>query len=215
MRIVVAALVLLLSLPRPAAAECDPAAAAARDARLRRELAHAAGVGRAWNWSWAGAFTGLAGLQLVAIARETSPGRPYDDAVEAGLYLGAGKATLAALTRVVTPLRAARPAPPTGDACRDLAAAERALALTARRQRLAFWTSHAGGLALTVGGLLALGLGFDSWREGLLSVATGYPVGLLHTYTMPRGAWKAHRRALAVSVERRGDFTGLALAGTF
>ncbi|HEY7611082.1 MAG TPA: hypothetical protein VIF14_17780, partial [Alphaproteobacteria bacterium] len=47
-----------------------------------------------------------------------------------------------------------------------LAAAERALRETAANQRKAFILNHVGNIVLSGGGLLILGLGFDTWKEG-------------------------------------------------
>jgi hypothetical protein len=68
------------------------------------------------------------------------------------------------------------------------AAAERA----ARDERQKFWVSHLAGLAVNLGGALVLAERV-SWQAGVLSFATGYPIGLLSTYTMPRASWRRVR----------------------
>jgi hypothetical protein len=181
---------------------CHGAAAAARATRIRTLLAREARRGRRWDVGWG------VGLGVVAVAQgalaytETTPVGEPTDAKLASLWVGAIKATIGAGAHVVLPLRVTQPGAPTGDACADLAAAERALRDTARAERAAFVLNHLGGLALTVGGALYLGLGEDDWGEAALSAALGYPVGLAITYTLPRDAWHAWRDG-----EQRGDAT--------
>ena len=67
-------------------------------------------------------------------------------------------------------------------------------------------------------GVLALGLWADSWKQAAMSFAIGAPIGLLSTYTMPRGAWRTVRTprfAVAAAPMPLPGGGGLVLAGTF
>lgn len=215
---------LVLAPALPAAAGCDPVEATARAVRIEAHLAAEARAARRWNVGWAITFAGLSAVQLGAVGVEWTPFGEFDDDTREGLYVGAAKAALASAARLAMPLRVERPAR-TGDPCADLAAAERALRATARRERRAFFVNHTGSVAFSLAGLLLLGLHYDTWEEGAISVALGYPVGLLSTYTMPRGSWRAVRRgdllaggdgaSWQLGVVRHRAFTGLVLGGTF
>ena len=199
------ALALVLLLWQAPARACDVALSIERDGKIRARLDREARRSRVWNIAWGIVFTTATAGQLVAIATEFAPLDPYSDDTEAGYAVGAIKSGLGALTRVLLPLRVARPGPPTGDACADLAAAEAAQRRTAKLQRRAFYMNHAGGLVVNLAGLLYLGLVQGSWKQGAISVATGYPIGLLSIYTAPRGAWHAERNVvIAPAVGYRG-----------
>ena len=103
------------------------------------------------------------------------------------LWVGGVKSSIAALGHWFTPLRIKVPRA-IGDACADRAALRAAAERAADAERDAFWTSHVGGLVLNIGGMLVLAE-TTSWNNGLVSFATGYAVGLLTTYTMPRASW--------------------------
>ena len=100
-----------------------------------------------------------------------------------------------------------------------------ALRETAGNQRTGFYLNHAGGVVFAVGGLLVLGLGYDTWEGGLKSAAVSIPIGLVLTYTQPRGSWKAVRSgrfappstaaSLRLAPVHAPGFTGLALGGAF
>jgi hypothetical protein len=208
-----------------AAAPCDPVAAAARSTAIRRHLDDQARRARLWDWGWGVGFAVVAAGQGALIAAEWHPIEDYDDDIEAALTVGAVQSVLSALPHAVMPLKIVRPPAPTDDACADVAAAERALDETAGHQRTAFYLNHAGGVAFAVGGLLVLGLGYDTWEEGWKSVAVSVPIGLILTYTQPRGSWKAARSgrfaapgpatSLRLAPTRGPGFTGLALTGAF
>jgi hypothetical protein len=185
---------------------CAPDAAEqadAIDARLARQ-AHKAAV---WDHGWAIGFGVLAVGQAGMGIGEWVPGRPFDDDARAGVWVGAAKSAIGSLSHLVLPLKIVRGGGET-EPCAHLAASAHALAESAKHEKEVFWLNHVGSLALNVGGALVLGLGFDAWKEGLMSFAIGYPVGLLSVYTQPRGAWHAR-------VVRTADYTGLAVAGTF
>ena len=105
--------------------------------------------------------------------------------------------------------------PATGDACYDRAALREAAARAADDERDAFWTAHIGGLIVNAGAFVLLAE-TTSWKTGLLSFATGYPVGLLSTYTMPRTSWARVREPTwTASVVVTGRQYGLVVAGAF
>jgi hypothetical protein len=184
------------------AAPCDEALAAARAGAIRAHLDGEARRARRWDIGWAVGFGVITAGQLGLVAAEWTPLGDYDEVAEASLTVGAVKSGIGTLAHVILPLRITRAPAPTGDACADLDAAERALAATAAAERKAFWLNHGGSLALAVGGMLYLGLAEDDWGEGVTSFAIGYPVALLAVYLQPRGSWKAARDG---RFERVGD----------
>ena len=119
------------------------------------------------------------------------------------MWVGAAKSTVGALVHAILPLRIREPA-----TCDD---AEAVLRKAARDERRLFFLNHIGGLALNAAGALLL-VHVQSWREGLISFALGYPVGLIHAYTLPRGSWHAVR---AISVLPHDGGVTLTLAGVF
>lgn len=188
MRKVAPVLVLAVLLAaRPAAAAC-PTESADTEALLTREAKRA----KRWDLGWAG-FFGVAALAQGGMGlAEWVPFRPFDDAARAGVWVGAGKAAIASVSHLVLRLKIPR--------CN--------LAEARKHERTTFFLNHAGSLVLNVGGLLLLGLQYDTWKEGWMSIALGYPIGLLSIYTQPRRAWHA-------TVVRSGDYTGLAVAGSW
>jgi hypothetical protein len=177
------ALVVLLLLAQPVRAQstCDPQEVA----ELRTHLENESRKAHKWNVAWAAIFgTAAVGSAVVAVIN------PLPD-LQNGLYVSAGKATVGALGRIVLPLRIPLP-DATGDACTDLALLRKAVAEAARREKGNFYLNHAGGLVVNAAGAVIL------WKYGTLgqaglSVATGYPVGLLSNYTAPRGSWHLYR----------------------
>ncbi len=203
-RIHLAILLGALVLPHRAAGEpCSDAGA------LRAELEHeSARVDRwvlAWRIVYSAAALGELGIAASGVAS-------HDNTLSS--WVGGGKSTLAALGFWVTPLRIKLP-PATGDACYDRAALREAAARAADDERDAFWTAHIGGLIVNAGATLLLAE-ITSWKTGLLSFATGYPVGLLSTYTMPRASWgRVREPAWTASVVADGRRYGLVVAGAF
>ncbi len=204
------------------AAPCD-SDAAARAAAIRAHLEREVHRGRVWDISWGSAFAvATVGYGAMAATRWEF-GIDIDDHKDAGLWVASGKAAIAGLSHAVLPLKIEQPAPETGDPCVDLDAAERALAISARHERDAFWLSIAGSVALNGGALLLLGLHYDTWTEGVISTAIGVPVGALHAWTAPHGS----RRGVAegrfdgppatwrIDAMRSPGFTGLVLSGDF
>lgn len=187
--------------------------------QLRRFLDDQASRTRTWNLAWGTVFTVAAVGEYSMLAAGWSPLGEWNDDVRAGTLAGGIKASVGVVSKVFLPLRAVRPAAETGDPCVDLAVAETALALAAKRQKRAFYMNHFGGLAVNLAGVLALGLWADSWKQGAISFAIGAPIGIFSTYTMPRGAWKTARRRAARDVAMAPvvapGFAGLVLATTF
>jgi hypothetical protein len=107
--------------------------------------------------------------------------------------VSSGKAALAAGNRFVFPLHVHMPAD-SGDACVDLAALRAEVRRVGAKEKQFFWMGHLGGLAVNLGGAALLWYR-GSFTQAAISVAVGYPVGLLQNYTMPRGAWHRARDA--------------------
>jgi hypothetical protein len=186
---------------RPAGACAEEAAVI--DATLARQ-AHKAAV---WDNAWAITFGALAVGQGSLALGHYAPGAEWDDKAQASMWIGAGKSAIGSLSHLILRLKTVRGGGET-EPCAHLEASRRALRESAKHQKTTFWLNHAGSLALNLGGLLVLGLGYDAWKEGVMSFALGWPVGLLSVYTQPRGAWHAR-------VVRTADYSGLAIAGTF
>ena len=171
--------------PEPDAPLVAPACDAREAEELRTHLAHASRRASKWNLAWQVTFTAASvGSFAVAIA---DPLPKYTD----GLYVSGGKAAIGALARFVLPLRIEVPEP-NADTCADLVALRKAVTQAAKRERGLFYTGHIGGLLVNLGGAAIIW-----YRSGLgqaaISVAVGYPVGLLSNYTMPRGSWQLFR----------------------
>jgi hypothetical protein len=177
-------------LPEPTApSSCDPAEAADLHAHLEREARRA----RKWNITW-GVIFGVASIGSLSAA--VSGGFPE---LETGLYVSAGKAGIGSLSRIILPLRIAVPEL-TGEACTDVATLRKALAVAAKRERGNFFLNHAGGIAVNAAGALIIWK-YGTGGQALLSVAIGYPIGLLSNYTGPRASWQRYReRTWGVSV---------------
>lgn len=196
---------------RPAAVACD----AAEVDGLRAHLAGEADAADTWNVAWRIAFTGAAVGTLAVGLWDPLP--EYE--LRHGLYASSAKSAVGALARWVFPLTIRVPEA-TGDACVDLARLREEVRRVARKERNLFWMGHLGSIAVNLAGA-----GYVSYRDGtgkaVLSIAVGYPVGLLSTYTMPRGTWKlarAKERAWAVTgvtASRHEDGWTLAVGGWF
>jgi hypothetical protein len=198
---------LVASAARPAAAEsCDPAEAAELHAHLTAQEAKAS----RWNWAWRITFTTAAvGTLAVAIAD------PFPK-LRDGLYVSSGKAAIGALARWILPLRVEVPAL-TGDACADAAALRKAVTRTGRKERSLFVLGHVGGLLVNLGGAGIIWYR-SSLGQGLLSIAIGYPIGLLSNYTMPRGSWHLWREretTWTVAAVPHDDGWVVSVAGSF
>jgi hypothetical protein len=190
----------------PVASSCDPKEVEELRDHLDGQARHA----RTWNIAWAAIFGGAAvGTFTVALAN------PFPD-LQVGLYASAGKASIGALGRVILPLRIPRPEL-TGDACTDAAALRKAVKAAAKRERGNFWLNHIGGALVNGAGALVIWK-YSSGSQALLSIATGYPVGLLSNYTAPRGSWHLYRERKATwapIVSARENGWSVGVAGAF
>lgn len=180
---IVRVLLVLAFLMRTAhATPCDPAEAATLREHLRVERHEA----REWNLAWRVSFT-VAALGSGAVAVSGS-----FPALRIGLYASATKATIGALARWIMPLTIHVPAPD-ADTCADLAALRKEVARVGKKERALFWTGHLGGMLVNLAGAAYIWK-YDTGGKALLSIAVGYPVGLLSNYTMPRDSWHLYRR---------------------
>ena len=185
------ALVVLLLLVRPAAAQNVPPAAApstcdpAEAASLRAHLEHEQHSAKRWNVVWGAIYGGLAVASFgVAIAD------PFPDQTP-GFYVGGTKSAIGALSRVITPLRI--PVPPIdADVCTDIANLHKAVKTAARHERGNFYLNHFGAIFLNGAGGMIL-WHYSDGKKALINAVTGYPVGLLSVYTAPRGSWHLYR----------------------
>jgi len=194
---------------------------------LDGEIRHA----RRWHLVW-GVGLGVLGAGQVALGVE--PDIAFWEIDEAGqkvMYVGAAKSFIGAGSPVFTPLKIPRPRPPDqADPCTALAAAEAALIEAARKERNQVLLGHIGSAVLSVGSILVLGVGYGHWKEAGFSVASGTAVGLVRTWTQPKGAIHAlrryrrgevarieaqprSRRAWAIAPIAGGSWYGLAIAG--
>ena len=159
----------------------------AESAQLRAHLEKEARRASYWNWSWRLGFTALALGQFVAASSSTT--NPDD---RPGFWVGGAKSTLAALGAWTSPLRIE--VPPAIDPCVDRIALRDAIERTGYEEKKAFWTDHIAGFIISAGGALIVAEA-SSARQGLISFAVGYPVGLLHAYTMPKASWHRSRES--------------------
>lgn len=168
-------------------AEVTPAPACdAREAEeLRAHLEDEQRRAKRWNMTWAVTF-GAAAVGSFALGYAN----PFPS-MRDGLFVSAGKASIGALGRIILPLRIGVPAP-TGDTCADLAALRDALRAAAKKERGNFYLNHAGGLLVNAAGAAIIWYR-GSASQALISVAVGYPVGLLSNYLAPRNSWHLHR----------------------
>lgn len=196
-----------------------PERCALEDASLRGYLGDQAARIRRWKIAWGVAFAAGATFEYSLVAAQWNPFGEWDDDARAGALAGAIKASVGVVSKLVLPLKTERAAAPTGDPCVDLANAETALRRMAKRQRRSFYLNHLGGLAVNLTGVLVLGLVADTWKQALMSFVIGAPIGLVSTYTMPRGAWKTVRTPrftmAAAPMVVPGGGGGLVLAGSF
>lgn len=176
---------------------------------LRAELQRESRRARQWNWAWRITYTTLAVVQLGAAAS----GSVNRDDTQA-LWVGGVKSSIAALGQWTSPLRIHAP-PPTGDACTDRSQLRNAAERAAFEERKAFWTAHVVGPIVNLGGAAVLASRV-SWQAGALSFGTGYAVGLLSIYTMPRASWRRIREPAwtAGLVPGPGQYS-LVVAGSF
>ena len=143
-----------------------------------------------WKLGWTLTYGALtAGQTGLALAR-WNPLGTYDRQFRDTLIVGAVESGLGTLGMLLAP------------GVEDATTCEKAGTI----ERTLFWGSHDGNLVVNAAGSLILARE-TTWSAGLVSFALGYPIGLLNTYTMPRGAWHAMR------LVPTGN--GVALVGTF
>jgi hypothetical protein len=192
--------------PAPVATTCDPAEATELRAHLEQQARHA----RNWNLIWGAIFaTSAAGSAAVGYINPAPE-------LQVGFYTSAGKASIGALGRFILPLRIPVP-PPNPDVCADVAALHKAIALAAKREKGNFYLNHIAGILVNGAGALIIWKYADG-GQALLSVATGYPVGLLSNYTAPRGSWHLYRErqtTWTTTVVRHEHGWTLGIAGSF
>jgi hypothetical protein len=207
-----------------ATADPCPPDAAARAAAIRAHLDHQAERAHTWDLAWGLGYGAATVAQGAMGATRWEFGRTVTDDIQVGLYIGAGKAAISALSHVIQPLKIARVGLPSSDACADLAAASAALATTAREERKVFWLTAVGTVVLNGGGLLIAGYGYDAWKDGTVGALLGVPVGLATMLTVPRGslrAWRSGQFEAPSGVSWQLDavhghgFTGLIVRGAF
>lgn len=163
--------------------DCDPAEAVELRALLESQESKA----DKWNLAWRITFTGAAVGTFAVAMFDPFP------SLRDGLFVSSGKATLASLNRWFFPLSVDVPAA-NADACADVKALRAEVARVGRKERQYFWTGHIGGIAVNLTGAAIIWYR-QSLGQGLLSIAIGYPIGLVQTYTMTRGAWHRWRGA--------------------
>ncbi|HUH03314.1 MAG TPA: hypothetical protein VML75_15055 [Kofleriaceae bacterium] len=184
-------------------------------AELRGLLEDQARRSRTWNITWTIGYGAAAAGQLAfAVKPEWAP-IDIDPDMQKSLYIGAIKASIGMVSRMIIPLRAIQPDPDIAEPCAGATAAEEALRITARKQKVSFWLNHLGGVAVNLSGALVLGIKYDAWGAAASSFALGYAVGLLNGYTQPDGAWKEPRRQRSSTVTVAPLPNGLAIVGTF
>jgi hypothetical protein len=177
---------LLLAAAEPARAGAPSVDCGAEAAALREGLTREAHRAHLWNTIWGITFS----VSAVGSAAAGYYNFPKHE-LQAGLYVSAGKATIAALGRWVTPLSLSVP-PATGDACADLDALHAAIKRNAKKEKVAFFLNHIGGIVLNVAGGFIV-YHYSTVGQTALSVGGGYGIGLLATYTMPRESWHRYR----------------------
>ena len=171
---------MLASVQPVAAADCAQEAT-----ELRAHLEDQSKRANTWNWVWRITFTTAAVTTFTVGIADPFP------TLREGLFVSSGKATIGALARWILPLRIEVPAAD-ADACADVAALRKAVTKVAKKQKSLFWLGHFGGIAVNLGGAGIVWYTSTLGQAGL-SIAIGYPVGVLSNYTMPRGSWRLYR----------------------
>jgi hypothetical protein len=163
-------------------ARADPCATEVRD--LHDVLVRDRDDADTWNLTWR---VGLTAATLVNTAIALTPSLSRDTRIASGI--GAVESALGAVGQWVMPLRIDVPVL-TGDACADAKTLRLAAQRAGQQQRTDFWLGHAGAIVVNAVGSIVLAER-TSWQDGAISFAIGYPIGLLHIYTMPRRSWHA------------------------
>jgi hypothetical protein len=159
---------------------------------LRTHLTAEAHRADLWSTAWAFVFLAATSGQLVAANAEINPLGDFDAAFEEQLYVGAVKASLGLASKLVLPLRLSIPAP-TGDDCADARTLRKAIAVAADKERKSIWLTLIGGTAINLAGTIWLWARHDL-KTGLLSFASGAPVGPISALTQPRGSMRFEKK---------------------
>lgn len=199
--------VLVLAVPGSARAECTQEAQ-----ELRTHLTRESRNARLWNTSWAIGFGAAAVAQVGLVGAEWNPIGTYDRDFEEQMYVGATKASLGALVRIVMPLRVRVPEP-AADPCADVANLRAAVADAGRRERRSVWLTIIGGTLVNLAGS-ALLWERRNFSTAAQSFATGAVVGPISAWTQPRRSWKLWR-ARRVEWHAGVGVGSLWVAGTF
>jgi hypothetical protein len=180
----------------------------ADSAVLRAQLEKEARRASYWNWSWRFSFTALAlGQFVLAASNQTnSDDRP-------GLWVGGAKSAFGALGMWTSPLRIE--IPPAIDPCVDRLALRDAAERAGYEEKKAFWTGVVGGFVVNAIGAVIVAEA-SSARQGAISFATGYPLGLIQVVTMPKASWRRTRESTwTAGVVVGGGRYSLVAAGSF
>jgi hypothetical protein len=220
--VVVVALVLAATTPGAHAAPCDADAGARSDA-IRAHLEREVHRGRVWDRAWAAGFGVVTAGYVAMGATRWQFGMDVDDHKEAGIWVTAAVSGISAVSHLVLPVKIEQPAARTGDPCKDLDEARRALDVSADHEAQSFWLGVAGGVVLGGGSLLVLGLHYHTWTEGVISAVTSVPVTIVHSWTTPQDSRRARNDGSfdGPPVTWRLDaavapgFGGLVMSGTF
>ena len=143
-----------------------------------------------WSWTWGGIYTAAAIAQGTVLVVTT------DHATKIDLAVGTIAAAFGALSLTLLPLKLTLPmrsashaADQRGlgeDPCLALAGAERTLLGVARDQALSTGiVGHIGNVAVNLGIVLILGLGYGHWVSAALSGGIGLAVGETNAFTQP------------------------------
>jgi hypothetical protein len=162
------------------------ASASAAPCDLPDEVAHF----HRWKLGWTLTYGALSAGQTGLVLARWNPLGTFDRDYRDTLLAGAVKSGLGTLAMLVAP------------GIDDATSCEKAGSI----ERTLFWGGLAGNLVVNVTGGAILAHE-TNWSTGLVSIALGLPVGLLNTYTLPRGAWHAMQLVPTPN--------GVALAGTF
>ena len=162
---------------------------------LRALLVDEARRAKRWNIGWGAAYAAAVDGQLALALTETKPFGTFDQDYKELLYVGVAKAAIGVGSKVILPLKIAVPSQ-NADPCADLVALRKAAAKAARVERNSFYLNHFGGLAVNLTGSAVLAVRRNG-RTAVSSFAIGFPIGLLATYTQPRGTWHHWRKQRA------------------
>jgi hypothetical protein len=178
---------------------------------------------RGWLWGYAGLTVGEGG---VALAAKPSSG------LRLGSAVGSVKSGIGFLSMLFSPSTAssadaelhAEPEQTPEERRAKLQLAEHLLKKSASEQRFRTWFLPLGAAAVNLAGTYVLWLGYKSYSQGWISLASGMAVAELQYFTAPSGsmeAWDAYRAGRYAPPAPRVSFTvvpfgrGLSVVGAF